>query len=626
MGMVYLAEDLTLNKEAAVKVNFSTGEESTGQFLQEARLLARLHHPNLPRVTDHFVEDPCQYLVMDYLPGLDLQTWLERNGRQPWKVMLPLADQLADALYYMHTQRPPIIHRDIKPANIKLRADGSAVLVDFGIAKAADASQKTSIGARGYTPGFAPPEQAGGSRTGPYSDQYALAATLYNMLTGVRPVDSVKRVLDNEKIPDAGTLNVDIPRNVSDALIKAMSIKPEDRFDSVMEFLSALHDPDYIFVKSTRPVTRKSPRNRLAALLIVGSLFVVLAGVTLFAFSGEITNDTQQATPVSTIAAVEVTPPPVISPSAQPSGVAEAKPTEPGKEPRSMLAGGKFLVFSSNLEDGKTMQIWLLQAGLNKDGKPEAVSSRQLTTSGGDKIQPAWSPDGKFVLYTAPAMNGSLANGLDIWRVSVTGGDAVDLTNLEGDEMYAAWSPDGKTICFTASVNETGKKQLYLMDADGRNIRAIKSGYLESQGLWMPDMKALFHVITAGNTTYFAQRSAESKYEKTAPFDTNQSHGRLGQVNDPAFSPDGSRVAYTRSKNRDHWIGVVEYQSKGANFSLITKTGKDYDPSWSTDGRWIAFTSERDGLAQIYIMTSAGLIQTGVSELTATAMYPAWQP
>jgi TolB protein len=139
-------------------------------------------------------------------------------------------------------------------------------------------------------------------------------------------------------------------------------------------------------------------------------------------------------------------------------------------------------------------------------------------------------------------------------------------------------------------------------------------------------MRVLLHVITAVNTTYFAQRSAESKYTKTAPFDTNQSHGRLGQVSDPAFSPDGSHVAYTRTKNNDRWIGVVDYQSKGANFSLLTKTGKDYDPSWSADGRWIAFTSERDGLAQIYIMTSAGLVQSGVSDLTVNATYPAWQP
>ncbi len=628
MGMVYLADDLTLNREAAVKVNFSTGEESAAQFLQEAHLLAALRHPNLPRVTDYFIEEPCQYLVMDYLPGLDLQSWLERDGRQPWEVMQPLAVQLGDALSYMHSQKPPVIHRDIKPGNIKLRSDGAPVLVDFGIAKAADASQKTSVGARGYTPGFAPPEQAGGSRTGPYSDQYALAATLYTMLTGIRPVDSIKRVLDKEIIPEACTLNNQIPRNISDALERALSIDPDDRFPSVRDFLAGLLDPGYRFDK-TPP--RKKPTEKtkrpIFALGIWLTILALIAGAAIIVFG-------ILAAPAS-IAVPTVTALPLAEKNSDPTGtpdtgqVLSATNTLPvlaATEPPSRLAGGKWLAFSSNSEDGKTWQIWLMEAGLNKEGKPAAVTFRQLTTGIGDKTRPAWSPDGKFVIYTAPAVNGSLANGLDIWRVSATGGDPVDLSNREGDETDAAWSPDGKTICFTAVDSKTGKKQLYLMDADGRDIRPIASGYLESQGVWSPDGRNLFFVITSGTANYFAQRAADAGYAKVNPFDTNQSHGRLGQVTDPAFSSDGSRVAYTRTKNRDRWIGVVEYQSKGANFALITKTGKDYDPVWSPDGRWIAFTSERDGLPQIYIMTSAGLVQNGVSELTASAKDAAWQP
>ncbi len=628
MGMVYLADDLTLNREAAVKVNFSTGEESAAQFLQEAHLLAALRHPNLPRVTDYFIEEPCQYLVMDYLPGLDLQSWLERDGRQPWQVIHPLAVQLVDALSYMHSQKPPVIHRDIKPGNIKLRSDGSPVLVDFGIAKAADSSQKTSIGARGYTPGFAPPEQAGGSRTGPYSDQYALAATLYTMLTGIKPVDSIKRVLDMEIIPEACTLNDQISRNVSDALERAMSIDPEDRFPSVKEFLAGLQDPGYRFDK-TPP--RKKPNEKARRPIFMWGIWLIflalMAGAGFIAFGILVPPaSTSVPTGIMQTAVVDNFDPTGTTDTGQILSATDTPSAPAATELPSLLAGGKWLAFSSNGEDGKTWQILLMQAGLNKEGKPSAVTTRQLTTGPGDKTRPAWSPDGKFVIYTAPAVNGSLANGLDIWRVSATGGDPVDLSNREGDETDASWSPDGKTICFTAFESKTGKKQLYLMDADGRNIRPIASGYLESQGIWSPDGRNLFLVITSGSASYFAQRAVDTGYTKVNPFDTNQSHGRLGQVTEPAFSSDGSRVAYTRTKNRDRWIGIVEYQSKGANFSLITKTGKDYDPAWSSDGRWIAFTSERDGLPQIYIMTSAGLVQNGVCELTAGAKDPAWQP
>jgi Tol biopolymer transport system component len=96
-------------------------------------------------------------------------------------------------------------------------------------------------------------------------------------------------------------------------------------------------------------------------------------------------------------------------------------------------------------------------------------------------------------------------------------------------------------------------------------------------------------------------------------------------VTDPAFSSDGSRVAYTRTKNRDRWIGIVEYQSRGANFSLVTKTGKDYDPTWSPDGRGSHLHLNEMGYRNIY-HDGSRLIQNGVSELTASSKDASWQP
>ena len=202
MGMVYLAEDTSLDRQVAVKENYGIGEDSANQFLQEARLLAALHHSHLPRVTDYFIEGPLQYLVMDYLPGDDGRPFLSVKAASRLTKVLDWTKQLVDAMAYMHLQSPPVTHRDIKPANIRLREDGSAVLVDFGIAKAAESAQKTNTGAMGYTPGFAPPEQVGGGRTGPFSDQFSLSATIYTLLTGSRPVESIKRVLENEPLED----------------------------------------------------------------------------------------------------------------------------------------------------------------------------------------------------------------------------------------------------------------------------------------------------------------------------------------------------------------------------------------------------------------------------------------
>src|SRR4030042_3224590 len=160
MGAVFLAFDQTLQIQIALKENLNLNPESERQFQREATLLASLRHPNLPRVTDHFILEGRQYLVMDYIEGEDLHTRCQRQLPSVPEVVI-WADALCSALSYLHSRKPAIIHRDIKPANLKIQPDGTLVLVDFGIAKIADQSA-TTTGARGLTPGFSPPEQYGG--------------------------------------------------------------------------------------------------------------------------------------------------------------------------------------------------------------------------------------------------------------------------------------------------------------------------------------------------------------------------------------------------------------------------------------------------------------------------------
>ncbi len=242
MGMVYMAFDSSLEHVVAVKLNRNLSSQGTTQFIREARLLANLHHPNLPRVTDYFLIGDSQFLVMDYIAGDDLGSLIEKQGAFTLEQVLHWSEQLGSALAYMHAQNPPVIHRDIKPQNIKLTPDNDVVLVDFGIAKAADASQMTATGALGFTPGYAPPEQYGAGRTGPYSDQYAFAATLFTLLTGIKPVDSVQRVLGQATLTPINQLIPSIPHNVQAAIERAMSIRPEDRFGSIQDFLHALNE------------------------------------------------------------------------------------------------------------------------------------------------------------------------------------------------------------------------------------------------------------------------------------------------------------------------------------------------------------------------------------------------
>src|ERR1700716_3696207 len=138
MGAVYEAIEQRLDTTVALKETLFTDERLRKQFEREARLLARMHHPALPRVSDHFAEGDGEFLVMQFIPGEDLsQMTARKQGPFPPDQVLTWGDQLLDALDYLHTQDPQIIHRDIKPQNLKLTARGQIVLLDFGLAKGA---------------------------------------------------------------------------------------------------------------------------------------------------------------------------------------------------------------------------------------------------------------------------------------------------------------------------------------------------------------------------------------------------------------------------------------------------------------------------------------------------------
>src|SRR5919199_1578555 len=238
MGAVYEAIDQRLDTTVALKETLFADERLRKQFEREARLLARLHHPALPRVSDHFSEGDGQFLVMQFIPGDDLSEMMTRKrGPFPADQVLTWADQLLDALDYLHTQDPQIIHRDIKPQNLKLTSRGQIILLDFGLAKgqAGEISRVTTAASIfGYTPNYAPLEQIQGLGTDTRSDLYSLGATLYHLITGVKPPDALTRAAalvngQPDPLRPARELNPDVPANVSAALMRAMALNIENR-------------------------------------------------------------------------------------------------------------------------------------------------------------------------------------------------------------------------------------------------------------------------------------------------------------------------------------------------------------------------------------------------------------
>ncbi|HEX8653162.1 MAG TPA: protein kinase [Pyrinomonadaceae bacterium] len=238
MGAVYLAKDQRLRSTVALKETFFEDEHLRKAFEREAALLANLRHPALPRVIDHFNEDQGQFLVMEFIGGEDLEAMFKsRQGAFSQKEVLGWADQLLDALDYLHTQEPPIIHRDIKPQNLKLTSRGQIILLDFGLAKgsAGEMSQVAGTGSiLGYTPTYAPLEQIHGTGTDPRSDLYSLSATLYHLLTGATPPDALSRasaVIGGQPDPlrPAHEINPQVSPAVSAALAHAMALHSEQR-------------------------------------------------------------------------------------------------------------------------------------------------------------------------------------------------------------------------------------------------------------------------------------------------------------------------------------------------------------------------------------------------------------
>lgn len=744
MGAVYLANDTSLDQQVAVKVNYRPGEDSSSQFYREARLLASLRHQHLPRVIDYFVITSNQFLVMDFIPGEDLGSLITREGRQSLDKVTAWAKQLGEALVYLHSQHPPVIHRDIKPANIKITPGGELVLVDFGIAKATEASQATSTGAAGYTPGFAPPEQYGAGRSGPYTDQFSFAATLYMLLTGQRPADSIERTLNQVALTPIRQANPAVPASFEAAIFKAMALRPDERYASVRDLLTALTDEaatpkkadlDYaakgdqqtIVVpheeakpaeapakaeaipappietpappaqpasagatvvippqKETKPdlkpvqatyvapptpaktqvvpaktvlqpmaaATVQVPLSQAEAVAAPASTPKTKAGKPWPLFAGGavlllallaggffimrgIGNKAASPTQAPTLpivadlltATATDTPAPTFtsSPSDTPEPTSTPQPSATPTATIQPIGGGGVVAFSSD-RGGNTQQIWTMHVYLDNSGQAYADEPQQFTSGEGNKTQPVWSPDGKKLLYVAP---GGENFGLDIWIVNTDGSEPVDITRKKGDDTDPAWSPDGKTIAFTNNGRSDGIHQVFTIAPDGTGLKRISFDQEEYMPIFSPDGKSLAEVLYVAGHEVLYIRNRSDDFATLSRFDNVELLGRLGYVRDPAWSPDGAWIAYTRTqglKTTNQNIFSVRFSSRGGDIAQLTSDNASRWPAWSPDSHWIVFTSTRDGNAEVYIMSNNGQFQVNLTNSPGADMQPDWQP
>lgn len=285
MSVVYLAMDTHLNKQWAVKEIRKKGsgkndEIVVNSLLAEANMMKRLDHPSLPRIVDIIDNGVTIYVVMDYIEGESLDKILNEYGAQPEEKVINWAMQIADALAYLHSQKPPIIYRDMKPANVMLKPEGNIKIIDFGIAreyKEQNLADTTVLGTKGY----APPEQYSG-QTDPRSDIFALGMTMHHLLTGVDP-------RNGEPYAPVRQWNPELSEGIEIIIDRCVQPASENRYQSCADLIYDLEHPELI----TKGFKRKQ-KQRLASFLVTAILTIVMliSGFVCSFASTQVNNNT----------------------------------------------------------------------------------------------------------------------------------------------------------------------------------------------------------------------------------------------------------------------------------------------------------------------------------------------
>jgi serine/threonine protein kinase/Tol biopolymer transport system component len=686
MGEVYRAADTDLKRRVAIKVlpaAVAQDGDRLARFQREAEVLAALNHPNIAHIHGLAKADGLFALVLELVDGPTLAERIEA-GALALDEALPIAAQIAQALEAAHDLG--IVHRDLKPANIKVRADGTVKVLDFGLAKTMEPAgassgsvvmspevspHLTQTGVILGTVAYMSPEQTSGKAADKRSDLWAFGMVLLEMLTGRRGLDGATiaqvsaAILTRE--PDWTMLPANTPTPIRRLLRRCLVKDPSKRLGDAgtarLEIEDArsapLDDPS----SATTVNGLRSLRNTRLAWLVASATVLTTAALAFPAL-----RHLREPAPTETRTDI-------VTPAGEDPLSFALSPD--GRQIVFTGAGGGAALWLRALRETTTQPLPGTEGALYPFWSPDGRSVgffasgqlKLLDVGGGaprtlawvpGNLGATWSADG--VILFASSLNGPLV------RIAATGGPAVPATTLEGDEANHQWPvflPDGRHFLFyVTGGSETGgiflgalnagpPTRLASADAAGAYLPSgwllwVRAGTLLAQRLDLAASVLTGNPVKVADAVAFdpvSHRSAVSisatglvayragavgRRQLTWRNRNGDVLGTIGASDEnsllyPSVAPDGRRVVVTRRPpqgNTDLWL-LDRFHMRRFTFS----PGTDALPIWSPDGSWIVFRSDRTGTRQLYVKEASG---AGAETLLAESLLPKtptdWSP
>ena len=640
MGEVYRARDSRLGREVAIKILNDRMASTPGfreRFAREARAVSAVEDPHICALYDVGSDGGVDYLVMQYLEGNTLGERLAR-GPIPVPEAIAIARQVAAGLEAAHERG--ILHRDLKPSNIKLAPDGTAKILDFGLAKGVDVpapAGDTSAAATAVAPltqageivgtsGYMSPEQALGRVVDPRTDIWAFGCVLYEMLAGKRAFggENTSQVLAAVvgQEPDWSVLPATCPPRVRELLRRCLRKDPSRRLRHIGDARLELEDAGSGESATAAPATG-APARRGSA-VVAWSLTGILAAIAVLALLARTERGARrpemQFRAVTTFSGVEAQP--TLSPDGRSvafvsnrdgqwdlyvglvAGGAVVRITnDPNIEARPRWSPDGERLLYARLNDSGTYDLWVVPAL----GGP----SRRVLLNGAD---PAWSPDGRSIAYSARGV---------LWICDATGENPRQVTQPEPplSHLQPVFSRDGHRLAFVRR-HSGPYGELAVVDLRNKSVRTLTGdGALVWSPAWSPDDRFLYFASSRGGTTNVWKISAESG-------EPERITAGQGADSDLDLSADGKRLVFSTYRTNLNLAQLsLERASLGQRVWLTSDAARgELAPRYSRDGRRIAYFSNRSGAERegIWVMDANGGNPIKIVEDEYINVFPRW--